>query len=238
MNLNLKLALATIYIICLGVLLFFVFSNLELRNLTNYTYIKDITSNFLAYKSANLLLFTLSFILISILWIFLLGFGSPIVIVAGFLYGKWFGTILCILSFSIGSSFLYLFAQVYFKNLILNFLESKIKKFKDLFNKNEFLYFMLFRLAGGGGLPFPIQNLLPIVFNMKVKNYFYATFLGLAPSTFIVCSLGSGIESLIKNNDSITYFDVILSPEIYLPIIAFLSIFICAYFVNKKFFKK
>ena len=181
---------------------------------------------------------SLSFILISILWIFLLGFGSPIVIVAGFLYGKWFGTILCIVSFSIGSSFLYLFAQMYFKSLILNFLEAKIKRFKDLFNKNEFLYFMLFRLAGGGGLPFPIQNLLPIVFNMKVKNYFYATLLGLAPSTFIVCSLGSGIESLIKENDSITYFDVILSPEIYLPIIAFFSIFIFAYLINKKIFKK
>ena len=73
---------------------------------------------------------------------------------------------------------------------------------------------------------------------MRVKNYFYATLLGLAPSTFIVCSLGSGIESLIKENDSITYFDVILSPEIYLPIIAFFSIFIFAYLVNKKIFKK
>ena len=238
MNLNFKLTLAAIYISCLGVLLYFVFSNLEIKDLTDYTYIRNVTSDFLAYKSMNIILFTFSFILISIFWIFLLGFGSPIVIIAGFLYGKWLGTIICIITFSIGSSCLYLFAQMYFKNLIFNFLESKIKKFKDLFGKNEFLYFMLFRLAGGGGIPFPIQNILPVALNMKVKNYFFATLLGLAPSTFIICSLGSGLENLIKENKNITYLDIIYNQEIYLPIIAFILILVLAYFVNKKIFKK
>ena len=237
MNLNFKLTLAAIYISCLGVLLYFVFSNLEIKDLTDYTYIRNVTSDFLAYKSMNIILFTFSFILISIFWIFLLGFGSPIVIIAGFLYGKWLGTIICIITFSIGSSCLYLFAQMYFKNLIFNFLESKIKKFKDLFGKNEFLYFMLFRFTGGAGIPFAIQNILPVIFNMKLKNYFYATLLGLVPSIFIINSLGSGIEKLIGKNTGINLQSVISEKGIYLPIIGFFTVLVVSYFIKKKVFK-
>ena len=46
------------------------------------------------------------------------------------------------------------------------------KSIEANFNKNELVYFMIFRFAGGGGIPFGIQNVLPIVFDLKVKNYF------------------------------------------------------------------
>ena len=81
---------------------------------------------------------------------------------------------------------------------------------KNLFNRNEFFYFLIFRMAGGGGIPFAIQNLLPVIFDMKVKNYIFATLLGLVPTTFISVALGSGIR---KNNSKqykskffLTYF--------------------------------
>ena len=36
---------------------------------------------------------------------------------------------------------------------------------------------------------------------MRIKNYIYATFIGLVPTTFIICSIGSGIENIIENNE-------------------------------------
>ena len=45
-------------------------------------------------------------------------------------------------------------------------------------------------MAGGGGIPFAIQNILPVIFDMKVKNYIFATLLGLVPTTFISVALG------------------------------------------------
>ena len=96
---------------------------------------------------------------------------------------------------------------------------------------------MLFRFVGGGGIPFGIQNVLPVIFNMRIKNYIYATFLGLVPTTFIICSIGSGIENIIENNESPTIFDAILNPEIYIPLLSFILILIISYLIKNKVFK-
>ena len=96
---------------------------------------------------------------------------------------------------------------------------------------------MSFRLIGGGGTPFPIQNVLPVIFNMSVKNYIVATFLGIIPSTFVTVSLGSGIEDIIDQNAKLSFMTAFLSPEIYLPIIGFAVILITAFVIKKYFFK-
>ncbi len=120
--------------------------------------------------------------------------------------------------------------------MIKNF-SQKIEKYKNLFNQNEFLYFMLFRLAGGGGIPFGIQNILPVIFDMKIKNYFFSTLLGLIPTVFIINSLGSGVETLIVGNDTLNLIDILFAPEIYIPILFFLSFIFLSLFLKNKFFK-
>ena len=97
---------------------------------------------------------------------------------------------------------------------------------------------MIFRLTGGAGLPFALQNILPIIFNIKLKNYFFATLLGLTPAVFIITSFGTGIENMIDNNKSLNFFDIITEPEIYYPIIGFFVILIFSYFIKQKLFKK
>ena len=237
MNTKLKLALAIIYAFCLGFLLFYIFTYLDLKDLTNYTYIKDQSEILIDYKKDNLIVFILLFFIFTVIWVLLLGFGGPIALIAGFIFGKWLGTFITVISFSIGSTLLYSLAGLYLKETLHNYLESKISKFKAVFNKNEFLYFMIFRFAGGGGIPFAIQNVLPVIFNMKIKNYFYSTLLGLIPTIFIINSLGDGINIYLKNNNTIDYLLHISSPDIYGPLVGFLILLIISYFVREKFFK-
>ena len=90
---------------------------------------------------------------------------------------------------------------------------------------------------GGGGTPFPIQNVLPVIFNMSIKNYIVATFLGIIPATFVTVALGSGIENIIDKNAELNFLSVFLSPEIYLPITGFFVILIIAFFIKRFFFK-
>ena len=96
---------------------------------------------------------------------------------------------------------------------------------------------MSFRFIGGGGTPYAIQNILPVLFNMPLRNYVIATFVGSMPSMFVTVSLGSGIESIIDKNEELSIFNVILSPEIYLPIIGFFLILGMAYLIKKFYFK-
>jgi len=238
MNINLKVILAFIYIICLSTLLYLIFSYLDLRDLTSYAYIKNNTQILLNYKNNNILLLVILFFLGSAVWVFMLGFGSPICILSGFLFGQWVGTLISVASLTLGSGFLYFFARYYFADIIVKRLSNRIIKYKYLFNKNEFFYFMAFRFAGGAGIPFAIQNIIPVVFNMKLKNYIYATFFGLVPSVFIINTLGNGIENIIKNNERIDYKSFLFNPEIYWPLIGFVSIMLVSHLIKLKLFKK
>ena len=97
---------------------------------------------------------------------------------------------------------------------------------------------MSYRFVGGGGTPYSIQNILPILFNMPLKNYVIATFIGSAPSMFVTVSLGSGIESVIDQNAQLSISSVLFSPEIYIPIIGFFIILIIAFIIKKIYFKE
>ena len=110
-------------------------------------------------------------------------------------------------------------------------------KLKIFFKKNELIYFICFRFVGGGGTPHGIQNILPVLFDMSLKNYVIATFIGSVPSMFVSVALGSGIERVIDQNVSINFLTVFLSPEIYIPIIGFSIILIAAFILKKFYFK-
>jgi len=237
MNRNIKLIIASFYILCLGALLFAVFNYLDFRDLTSYTFIRDNAKIFIDLKKNNLITFVILFFIFSSLWIFLLGFGSPIAILSGFIFGQWIGTALSVAAFTLGSGLLYLLAKCYFSDFIKKYLSTKIENYKNLFNKNELIYFLIFRFVGGAGIPFPIQNILPVIFNMKIKNYVYATFFGLAPTTFIICSLGQGINNLIDGNEKINYIVILSEPGIFIPIIGFITILFISYLVKNRFFK-
>ena len=238
MTKNIKIAVGIVYILCLGLILYGFFIFIDISQLNNYSYIRDKTQFLIAVRDQNLLLFSTLFFFFTIIWILLLGFATPISLVAGFLFGKLYGTIISVFGFTIGCTLLYVFANQYFKNLILDKLSKRISKFKEIFNKNEFFYYMIFRFAGGGGTPFAIQNLLPVLFNMKIKNYFFSTLIGLFPMVFILCAIGSGIENMIENNVDPSFLTMIQNKEIYFPLIGFFVILIISFIVRKIYFKK
>ncbi|SVE48244.1 uncharacterized protein METZ01_LOCUS501098, partial [marine metagenome] len=159
-------------------------------------------------------------------------------LIIGFIFGKWLGTLILIFGNTLGGFLLYRLAKTFFSDLIEKKFRTKFSKFIDFFNRNEMFYFMCFRFMGGGGTPFPIQNILPVLFNMSAKNYIIATFLGILPTTFVTAALGSGIEQIIDQNEKLSFLPVIQSPEIYIPIIGFFIILIVALLLKKYFFKE
>ncbi len=235
MNLKLKLLLGTVYLICFSALMFVIFSNFDIKDFTDINFFKNNQQLLNDFKLENTFLFMILFSIFSVIWILLLGFGSPLALFAGFIFGKWLGTLVSVISFSIGATLLYILANFFFKDFIKNKFSVKIERFINLFNKNDFIYFTLFRLTGGG-MPFAIQNILPVIFDMKVKKYFFSTLIGIVPSVFIIASLGSGVGNFISKNDSIVWTDLIRDPEIYFPIFIFILVLIFAGITNKFFF--
>ena len=241
MNINssrIKLIIGTVYLIILLIGLYFLFSAIDPKDLMSYDFIKSNRDIILKYKNDNFLFLTVIFFIFSIIWILFLGFALPLLIFSGFVFGKWWGIIIIIFSTTIGATLLYIMAGYFFRETINEKLAPKFSKLKKFFEKNDTIYFMMYRFLGGGGVPYAIQNIFPILFDMPVKNYFIATFLGSVPSMFVTVALGSGIEQVIGKNVELSFSTVLFSPDIYIPIIAFLIIIIISFFVKKFYFNK
>ena len=234
---NFKLFIGIFYLLFLFIGLFFLFSAVDFKDLTNYDFIRSKSDIILKYKEKNFVLLSLGYLFFSILWVLLLGFASPILLVAGFVFGKWWGILIVLTGTTIGASSLYLLAKLFFRDFINQNIGPKFLKLKELFNKNDFVYFLLFRFVGGGGIPYAIQNVMPVIFDLPLKKYFAATFLGSGPSMFVSVALGAGIEKYIIENEKLNFFTVLSSKEIYLPILGFIAILLLSFFVKNVFFK-
>ena len=166
----------------------------------------------------------------------LLGFGSPVFLVGGFIFGKWIGTLLVVFGLSIGATLLYITANYFFKDLIEKKFSSKFSNLKDKFKQNEFTFFLIYRFVGG--IPFFISNILPTLFNVKVKNFFFGSVIGMAPQLFVGASLGSGLNKVIENNEEPpSFFQILFTPDIYLPVIGIAILVLLGFFIRKKFYK-
>ena len=237
-SLNFKIYLGGIYLMLLCIAIYFLFSTFDMKDLTSYEFIKDNREVILEYKDNNIFFLIIIFFIITILLnLFLCPMLLPTLII-GFIFGKWIGTLILIFGNTLGGFLLYRLAKQFFSDVIEKKFKTKFSKFIDFFNKNDIIYFMCFRFIGGGGTPFPVQNILPVLFNMSAKNYIIATFLGILPTTFVTVALGSGIEKVIDQNDELSFLPVIQSPEIYTPIIAFFLILIIAFIIKKFYFKQ
>ena len=234
---NIKFLLGLTYILIIIVFLWFFFKQFSIQDFTSYEIIKKNRDTLNNLKNLNIFLSSLIFFIVTIVWVLLLGFGSPIFLIGGFIFGKWVGTILVVFGLTIGSTLLYYFANFLIKDLIYKKFSSKFKYLTEKFKRNELAYFTLYRAVGG--IPFFLQNLLPILFNVKIRNYFFGTIIGLTPQLFVGVSLGAGIDKIIQENEKLpSIWKMLKTPDIYFPLMGIILIFLLAIYFRKKFFKQ
>ena len=233
---KIKIYFGLIYTIILFVFLWLFFSNFSLSELTSYEFFKNNRDYLIAIKDSNLFLVSILFLIFTIIWVLTLGLGSPIFLVGGFIFGKWIGTILVTFGLSIGATLLYMFANYFLKDIVEKKFSKKFSLLNEKFKKNEFFFILIYRFIGG--IPFFISNILPTLFNVKVKNFFFGSLIGMIHQIFIGVALGSGIEKIINENKELpSFYELITSSEIYIPIFGFIFLLILG-IIFKKFFYK
>ena len=236
MSKNLKIFLGISYLLVLIAFLYFIFSSIQISRLDDFSYYKEIQSDLDLYISGNIIVNLIYFFIFAIIWVALLGFGSPILIISGILFGQWLGTFISVISISFGALILYSIGSFFFSDYIKLILEKKFEKYIHLFQKNEFYYFFIYRFIGGLGIPFGMQNLIPILFRMKKINYFFSSLFGFIPGFFIINTIGAGLNNYIEQADKFNMIDLILTPNIYLPIFMFVVLMIISLLIKKNFF--
>ena len=235
---KIKLFIGLSYLILLSTFLFLFFSKFSVQEITSYDFIKDNRSYFLELRNTNLFLISTIFLVVTILWVFpFLGFGSPIALMGGFIFGKWVGTIVVVLGLTIGATFLYIFGNYFLKDMVREKFLDKFKNLENKFKKSEFIYLLIYRFVGG--IPWQLSCILPTIFNVKNSNFFFATLIGIIPQIFLAVSIGTGLEKVIDQNTEVpSITDLIFLPDIYIPVLAFLGLVLITIFLRKLFYKK
>ena len=232
-----KIIIGLSYLILLTIFVMLFFSKFSIQEITSYDFIRENSLYFLKLKNSNLFLTSTIFLIFTILWVFpFLGFGSPIALIGGFIFGKWIGTLVVVIGMSVGATFLYVFGNYFLKDLIREKFLNKYQNLEKKFKESEFYYLLIYRFIGG--IPWQLSCILPTIFDVKIKNFFFASLIGIVPQIFLAVSIGSGLEKIIDQNIEVPKIkDVIFSPEIYIPILAFFSLVLITIFLRKSFYK-
>ena len=115
-----KITLGLFYLLVVSSFLYFFLSKFTLEELTSYEFIKNNRDYFFGLKQTNLFLISLIFLIATIIWVVMAGFGLPVALLAGFIFGKWLGTIILIIGMTIGATI--------FTSLEIIFLKKLLKK--------------------------------------------------------------------------------------------------------------
>ena len=234
---KIKLYLGSAYILIVFVFLLIFFNNFSFQDFSSYELIRQNREALENIKNSNIFLSSIIFLIGTIVWVLFLGFGSPVFLVGGFIFGKWLGTLVVVFGLSIGATFLYIFANYFLKDLVEEKLSSRFSNFTEKFKKNEFVFFLIYRFVGG--IPFFISNILPTIFNVKVRNFFLGSIIGMAPQLFVGASLGAGLSKILEENtEPPSFLELIFSPDIYLPILGIIVLVIIGFLLKKNFYAK
>ena len=234
---KIKIFLGSAYILIVSIFLWFFFSKFSFQDFSSYELIRDNRDTLEQVKNSNIFISSILFLLGTIIWVLLLGFGSPVFLVGGFIFGKWLGTLIIVFGLSIGATFLYMFANYFLKDLIKEKFSSRFNNLTEKFKENEFTFFLIYRFIGG--IPFFISNILPTIFNVKIRNFFLGSVIGMTPQLFVGASLGAGLNKILEeNSEAPSLLQLLLTPDIYLPIIGIITLVLIGFLLRKKFYSK
>lgn len=122
--------------------------------------------------------------------------ASILTIFGGFLFGWLVGGIVIAIGATTGAALLFLAARSAFGDFLRERVAGKrVKALADGFEKDAFGYLLVLRLAPV--FPFFLMNIAPALFNVPLRTYVAATFLGILPGTFAYTFLGQGIETVL-----------------------------------------
>jgi len=116
---------------------------------------------------------------------------------AGFLFGRWTGTLIIVFSATIGATLVFLAARYLFAEAARRRMGTVAQKIIKGFHANAFNYLLFLRLVPV--FPFWLVNLVPAFTPIQLRTYFAATAIGILPGSFVFANLGQSlgrIESL------------------------------------------
>ena len=156
-------------------------------------------------------------------------------IFGGFLFGVTTGTPAVVVGATIGATVIFLIARSALGTGLAAKAGPFMRNFEKGLKENELSYLFILRLVPI--FPFFIVNIVPALFDVKVRNYVLTTLFGIVPGSLVYVSVGNGIGDALAAGGDVPLSGLMFRPAVILPIVGLilLSMIPVAY---KKFAKK
>jgi uncharacterized membrane protein YdjX (TVP38/TMEM64 family) len=158
--------------------------------------------------------------------------ASLLSMTSGFLFGTWVGGLIAIVGGTLGAFGIFGIAKYFFSDFVKKNILNKYSFIENYFKRNDLELMILIRIIPA--VPFFAQNLILAGLGADNKKFFYTTLLGLAPWSFIFCSVGQGLEEIFVNQTDIS-FSLIAQPEYLIPIGTIALLVVLVIFFKKRF---
>lgn len=218
------------YIIPLSIVIIAIVGFTLLRDYLSYETLRNNHESLVNFKNENYWVTVIIFIISYITLVTFALPGSPIAsLTGGFLFGLAFGTFLNVTAAATGATLIFLAAKNGFGNKLtqrIDASEGSIRKIRDGIKRDEISYLFLIRLIPI--IPFAVANLVPALFGVSLRNFFFTTYIGIIPGGLVFTWLGSGLSEIFKQNEepnfSIIFEIYVIGPILCLCLLSFLPI--------------
>jgi len=155
--------------------------------------------------------------------------GTILTFVGAILFGTWLGTGLTVIGATIGASAAFFAARHLGRDFVQGLMKGKFKTFQKQVEKHAFKGILFLRLVPA--FPFIAINYGSGLVKMKFMDYFWATFIGIIPGTFVYTYLFSTWGDAVLMGD-FTWKQA-LTPQLLLPLGLFALLLIAPLAVKK-----
>ena len=134
----------------------------------------------------------------------------------GFLFGPVVGALAALTGATLGSTISFLACRTAFGDLVTKRAGPVIKKLSEGFRQNAFSYLFTLRIIPAA--PLLLINVAAGLAEVPVRIFVAASFIGMAPGSFVYAFLGSGLGEVFERGDE-PNLSIITEPKILLPLI-------------------
>ncbi len=122
--------------------------------------------------------------------------GTVLSLLLGFLFGRWMGTLLIVISATLGATAVFWLARTLLADWARQRIERHALSQKLLagFQADAFNYLLFLRLVPL--FPFWLVNLAPAFTGVALRTYLSTTFIGIMPGSFVFANLGQSLGSI------------------------------------------
>jgi uncharacterized membrane protein YdjX (TVP38/TMEM64 family) len=148
------------------------------------------------------------------------GFSVPgaiwLTLLGGFLFGIVAGSVLVIVSATLGATLIFLAARSVLRGLLRRRAGGWVERMERGFRQGEVSFLLIMRLVPA--VPFFVANLVPAFLGARLGTFVWTTLLGIAPATVVFVSVGAGLgEQLARGEEP--DLGVIFQPHILGPLL-------------------